>query len=58
LDCLRKVKEQNLIAKRKQLTLELKSNLSADRHQELLMQLTELKKEELMLKENRFLQKP
>lgn len=57
-DCLRKVKEQNIIAKRKQLTLELKSNMSSDRHQDLMKQLTELKKEELMLKVQGHLNKP
>jgi hypothetical protein len=52
------VKEQLIVAKRKQLTLELKSNLSTDRHQELMKLLTELKKEELMLKEQGLSQKP
>jgi DNA primase len=50
LDCVRKLKEQNLIAKRKQLTLELKSSSGSDRHEELMKALMELKKEELQLK--------
>ncbi len=50
LDCVRKLKEQNIIAKRKQLTLELKSSAGSDRHEELMKALMELKKEELQLK--------
>ncbi len=52
LDCVRKVKEQLIVAKRKQLTLEMKGNLSTEKHQELMKALVELKKEELMLKEH------
>ncbi len=50
LDCVRKLKEQNIVAKRKQLTLELKSSNGSDKHEELMKALMELKKEELQLK--------
>lgn len=50
LDCVRKVKEQVIVAKRKQLTLEMKSNLSEERRDEIMKALLDLKNEELMLK--------
>jgi DNA primase len=57
LDCVRKLKEQNIVAKRKQLTLELKSSSGSatdpSRHEELMKALMELKKEELQLKAER-----
>jgi len=52
LDCVRKIKEHRILAKRKQLTLELKSNAGTERHEEIMKALVELKKEELMLKEH------
>jgi hypothetical protein len=51
LDCVRKLKEQNIVAKRKQLTLELKGSSGSERHEELMKALMELKREELQLKE-------
>jgi DNA primase len=58
LDCVRKMKEHDLVAKRKQLTLELKSKLSSEKHEELMKALTELKKEELLLKTQGLTLKP
>lgn len=58
LDCVRKVKEQIIVAKRKQLTLELKSNLGTEKHEAIMKALVELKKEELMLKEQGLAVKP
>jgi DNA primase len=52
LDCVRKIKEHRILAKRKQLTLELKSNAGTERHEEIMKALVDLKKEELMLKEH------
>ena len=52
LDCVRKIKEHNIIAKRKQLTLELKSNQSSEKHTELMTALADLKRQELQLKEH------
>jgi DNA primase len=54
LDCFRKVKEQKLATARKSLTLDLKNNLSGDKHQELMKALMDLKKEEMDLRTKGF----
>ncbi len=50
LDCLRKIRGNSIQEKMKKLTLEMKSKVSPERMQELMMQISDLKKQELNLK--------
>lgn len=50
LDCMKKIRSSSIQEKMKQLTLELKSKVPAERVQELMLQLSELKKQELNLR--------